>query len=83
MYEVTRWPGRTPVDQVDAMYSRTVKEADLAKTEPMPEWWMAPYLGIVEHYHPNAGPWQEAECVRLWEEFGPAKFAGLDLFGVV
>ena len=83
MQEVIRWPGRTPVAQIDEMYSRTVREASSAHAMSVSEEWWKPYHRLLGHLHINAEPWQEAECHRLWGEYGPEKFAGLDLFGVV
>jgi hypothetical protein len=37
----------------------------------------------MQHLHLDAEPWQEAECRKLIEQHGRAKFAGMDLFGVV
>lgn len=83
MQEVIRWPGRTPVAQIDEMYSRTVRESSSAHTMRVAEEWWKPYHHLLDHLHINAEPWQEAECRWQWDEYGPEKFAGLDLFGVV
>jgi hypothetical protein len=97
MTEVIRWPGRMPLDKLQAMYNLavygqaeptrdwamkiiTVMPFSLAKCPP--EWW-APYSHLMKYLNIHAEPWQEAECKRLWAEYGPEKFQGLDLYGVV
>ncbi len=119
MLEVTRWPGRKPVAEIDALYSvavygapkidpgnapglvqhfgvaraaaiiRAAREANQQSDEPQeqklgfaPKEWWAPYEPWLEHLHIDAIPWQEAQCQMLWQQHGPAKFQGLDLFGV-
>jgi hypothetical protein len=56
-------------------------EPPAAFTEAPTSWW-APYAHLMQYLDVNAEPWQEIEAQRLWVEHGPAKFAGLDLFGV-
>jgi len=95
MTEILRWPGREP-DQIRAVnerYNLTVYGA----YQPTPGWdsrldatidgvphekWWGPYKHLLKYFDPHMLPWQEAECLRLLEEHGPKKFAGLDLFGI-
>lgn len=93
--EVLRWPGREP-DQVRAVDERynlavygqyqprpdwdTAIDATIS-TAPMAEWWDA-YAPLMKHLKPHALPWQEAEVNKALAEHGPARFAGLDLFGI-
>jgi len=89
MLEVIRWPDHMSLDKVNRMYNVAVYGFEqltiascgaLAKTPT--EWWTA-YADLLEYLHCDAEPWQEAECKRLYSQYGPAKFAGLDLFGVI
>lgn len=92
MQEVIRWPGMAlgePCDDPPArlaeVYGRAVYGSDPATHDYQPllyPWW-EPYSALVPYLHAEAEPWQEAECKRLWAEYGPQKFKGLDLFGVV
>ena len=50
---------------------------------PAPADWWAGYEHLMQYLDVDAEPWQEAEVRWLIKEHGPAKFAGLDLFGVV
>lgn len=85
--EVLRWPGREPVQIVDrryniAVYGReTPPPMDHDLRECPPVWW-AGYEDLMAHYKPHETPWQETECLRLLDEHGPKRFAGLDLFGI-
>ena len=85
MQEIIRWPGRQPVHFVDAYYNQAVYASQQAKTTPVPVAWWAPYDDLMQYINlsEDFAPWQELECQRLWKEYGPSKFAGLDLFGVV
>lgn len=87
--EVLRWPDREPVDTVDQRYNLAVYGThspyvyrDCSTGEADPAWW-TPYAHLMEHFHPDAEPWQEVELRRLVAEHGRQRFAGLDLFGVV
>ena len=93
MTEVLRWPGREP-DQIRAVnerYNLAVYggyTSDALKTmhltlgpAPLDQWWK-PYPDLMKYFDPHMIPWQEAECLKLLEEHGPQKFAGLDLFGI-
>jgi hypothetical protein len=46
-----------------------------------PAWW-APYLRWREHVHLDRPSWYEWDCQRMWREYGPEKFAGLNLWGI-
>jgi glycosyltransferase involved in cell wall biosynthesis len=90
--EIIRWPGRDSIDVINARYNWSVYgqaqkpdwmsplSFDLQVT---PENWWEGYEDLMQHLHLDAAPWQEAECRKLIEQHGRAKFAGLDLFGVV
>ena len=91
--EVLRWPGREP-DQIRAVNQRynlavyggyTADALKLMRATlgaaPFDKWWK-PYADLIKYFDPHMLPWQEAECLRLLDEHGPQKFAGLDLFGI-
>ncbi len=82
MMERIRWPEK-PVKTIDDMYSLTVRECQSASTSAAPESWWEPYFPLMKHLDLDAEPWQIAEVKRLWAEHGAAKFAGLDLYGVI
>jgi hypothetical protein len=87
LQEVARWPGRQTPAQINATYDLAVYGQYTPNTAHhlavVPREWWHPYDGLMQYLKPDAEPWQEAECKRLWAEHGAAKFAGLDLFGVV
>ena len=95
MTEILRWPGREP-NQVRAVNER-YNLAVYGAYQPTPGWdarldatmdgvpaeqWWGPYKNLLKYFDPHMLPWQEAECLRLLEEHGPKKFAGLNLFGI-
>lgn len=87
LYKVTellRWPGREPVQVVDERYNLAVYESDPGRTGAavVPAEWWGPYRHLLDHLHVDAEPWQEVEVRKAWQEYGAAKFRGLDLFGV-
>lgn len=79
MQEVTRWPGRKTVEQIDAMYNQALDETDI-KYATIPHDWWGPYPKHLINL--DRSPWQERDCQRMLAEFGPEKFAGLELWGV-
>jgi len=95
MQEVLRWPGRQTAAAINRQYGYAVYGYDISKIigvaavgaqhryADVPAAWWEPYQGLMPHLHPEATPWQLAECQKLWAEHGTGKFAGLDLFGVV
>lgn len=50
---------------------------------PVQPAWLEGYEDLLPHLHLDAEPWQEAESKRLYQQYGPDVFTGLDLFGVV
>jgi len=90
MTEVIRWPGRDTLAVINERYNWSVYGSpqkhegcpafDLAAVPP--EWWDG-YADLMQYLHVDAEPWQEAECHNLVEQYGRAKFDGLDLFGVI
>jgi len=92
MTEILRWPGREPdqIRAVDRRYNlavygshenRDMEAVDTSLRECPRDWWEG-YEDLMRHLQPHAEPWQERECLRLLEQHGPRRFAGLDLFGI-
>ena len=90
MTERLRWPAKS-VAEIDRYYNLAVHQSasngtsfacrwDYAKVPAV--WWEA-YRGLMQYLDLAAAPWQGEEAQRLWVEYGEARFAGLDLFGVV
>ncbi len=89
--ERLRWPDK-PVYEIEDMYNWAIKGATNRTGIGTPatwtyadvpiEWW-EPYAHLMPHLDVDGEPWQEAECMRLIEEHGQARFSGLDLFGLV
>jgi hypothetical protein len=48
-----------------------------------PAAWFDGYQHLLPYIKMNVVPWHEAECQRLWEEYGPDRFEGLNLWGIV
>ena len=90
MTEVIRWPGRDTLAEINARYnwsvygqpSSMIGKPTFDLTPIPPEWWNG-YEHLMQYLHLDAEPWQESKCQELVREYGAAKFAGLDLFGVV
>jgi hypothetical protein len=85
LYQLTeqhRWPGRRPVSEVAAMYTRTVEESESARLAPVPESWWAPYSHLMQYLHIDQEPWQAEECRRMLAE-NPGLAAGLNDFGIM
>lgn len=91
MLEVIRWPDHMPIEKVDRMYNvavygyETPNRLGCGLLGSVLESWWKPYWPITckDAIDMTQTPWQEAECKRLYAEYGAAKFAGLDLFGVI
>lgn len=81
MTEVLRWPDRRPAAAVDRQYSRSLDERGM-ETAPAPAEWWAGYEPWLKYLHVGAEPWQASKARELWQQHGPQRFAGLDLFGV-
>lgn len=83
--EVLRWREKFTNDQINAKYNPAVYDSDplTVPTLPVPSSWWAPYCHLVQHLDVHANPWQEQAVRDAIAEHGRAKFAGLDLFGVV
>ena len=79
MLEVTRWPGREPVHEVDARYAMSLDEVG-AGLLPVPKAWWRHGLdrGMIDLC---AAPWEAAECRRMLDLHGWARFNGLNLAG--
>jgi glycosyltransferase involved in cell wall biosynthesis len=80
MVERIRWPEKS-VTHIDSLYSQALDE-DRLVTRTAPAGWWKPYADIIGHLRLDHVPWQEAECRRLWAEYGAEYFAGLNLYGV-
>jgi hypothetical protein len=90
LYKITeriRFPKKT-AREIDDYYSLAIVPREPWHFATVrPEWlapeWLAGYEDLMaEHLHVDAEPWQEAECKRLYQEYGAKMFDGLDLFGV-
>lgn len=81
MLEVTRWPGRSPIDEVDEHYGRAVDDDGLELARVDPAWWSL-YEDLLPRIDLGDRPWHEDEVIRLWREHGPDAFEGLDLWGI-
>jgi len=82
MHDTVRFPGRETPEELESRYSQMIDETGLAVREAPREWW-ARYGSLRERVRLDDHPWHEDEILRLWEEHGPATFAGLRLFGLV
>ncbi len=88
--EVIRWPGRETIDAINRKYNLSVYGVALPsvgaqlplETIDCPARWWEPYGHLMQHYRPDAEPWQQAELHRLIAEHGSEFFRGLDFFGV-
>jgi hypothetical protein len=80
MMETVRFAHRTP-EKLNAIYDRNLTEDGLI-TEPIELGWWTPYIQWRGHVHAETPSWYDLECQRMWKEYGPAKFAGLELWGV-
>lgn len=94
MMEVVRWPSRMSPAGLNQKYDWTLRTGltgertdTKIQTEPIPaEWWQAyAERGWLDdsHFRPMAESWQASEARRFYAHYGPEKFAGLELHGVV
>ena len=67
-----------PVEEINARYDPTVSEAGLETKLLLADW----RPEVWDYVDLAAAPWQEAECHRLWNRHGSARFKGLNLYGV-
>jgi len=82
MQETIRWPGRKTAKQIDDLYSMAPNETGAILADTPGDWWEA-YDHLLQYADLDQKPWQEDECKRLWKEYGPEVFKGLNLFGIV
>lgn len=81
MDEVKRWPGRRPIPTIDREYSMAPDWSNVGYADVPDSWW-APYRHLMRYLDLEREPWQESACKQLMSQHGPAKFQGLNLFGV-
>lgn len=83
MVERIRWPDKYTPAKLNEIYGLAMNVNGL-KTAPIPDEWWKPYRHLMSKLNTkDMESWHHAECQRLWEQHGPEKFAGLDLFGVI
>jgi len=83
MTERVRWPDRETVDAVDRKYHQAIDETNVAVSSVHPTWWTG-YEDLMKYIDIGDRPvWQEQECKRLMDAYGPGHFIGLNLYGVV
>jgi len=78
MNEVVRWPNRNTPFEVDRIYSQALDEDGL-RTRQIPKSWFGDYE--MHFVYPDHQPWHMVECQRMWEQHGPERFHGLNLWG--
>ena len=81
MMERVRWPERDTALRIDQKYSQALDERKMNLTE-IPESWWGHVPMIKGQIRLGETPWHEAECERLWAEYGPERFEGLNLYGL-
>lgn len=87
LIERSRWPDREPVRTVDqrynlAVYGNARSDGPPAGLAQVPAAWWFGNGHLMQYLHPDAEPWQVAECRRMIRE-NPGIEAGLDNFGVI
>ncbi|MFZ1217847.1 MAG: hypothetical protein WAO00_01070 [Chthoniobacterales bacterium] len=80
MIETVRFADRN-AERLNDMYDPDLDETNLITVPVDPAWW-TPYLSWREHVHLDRPSWYEWDCRRMWREYGPEKFAGLNLWGI-
>ena len=81
MVERVRWPQKS-VSLIRSVYSQALDEAGLVSRVAPSGWWN-PYLELLSLLKLEHEPWHESECRRMLKEYGPEKFFGLNMFGVI
>jgi hypothetical protein len=82
--ERTRWPEKS-IREIESAYNfwkgpTQPGEAPWEFGNVPAEWWAGYDTSMITEC--GEVPWQEAECVRLLDEYGEKRFVGLDLFGL-
>ncbi len=75
--EAVRFPEK-PISRIAAMYSLSMNETGLEVTPAPSDWW-GPYRALMSHLDRDREPWHEAEVDAMFEQYGLAKFEGLNL----
>ncbi len=78
--ERVKYPNKS-IRDIDSLYNMAPSLASISRQPTPVEWW-APYADLMHHCDIDAEPWQEKATRDLVEQYGAAKFSGLDLFGV-
>ncbi|HLX07511.1 MAG TPA: glycosyltransferase [Thermoanaerobaculia bacterium] len=81
MQEKLRFPSLRSADLLNEWYGCSLDEAGLRTRAVAPEWW-EPYRAWRGEVALDGETWHESECRQLWQQHGPAAFAGLELWGV-
>lgn len=76
--EVTRFPDRRTVEEVERIYNQATDEAELT-TRPIPSAWWAPYQDLLRCVDMQSSPWYTAEVDKMIAEHGKEKFKGLSI----
>jgi hypothetical protein len=92
MTERIRWPQKTaaeiefvydPATNPSSQLAQRLNVAGPWTFEALKPEWIEPHADLMKYLHVDGEPWQEAECRRLYQEYGAERFTGLQLFGVV
>lgn len=81
MIETVRF-GDVSAAQLNAAYDQDLDEAGLVCV-PLPAGWWDPYRDWRRHVDLESCSWFEEDCQRMWRQYGPELFAGLELWGVL
>ena len=87
MIERLRWPQK-PLPDINRLYAQAFDPSVNRQFDqhwrfaPVPDSWWQLYTPLLAHLQPDGAPWQENMCRDLYAQYGPDRFAGLDLFGV-
>ena len=78
MVEALRWPGRRTPGEINLAYSLALDEDGLALRECRPEW-LDGLVPLLPNLRLGGVPWQEDEILRMIDQYGIERFAGLDI----
>lgn len=76
--ERVRWPDRTPIHEVDRIYSQAIDETGI-RCRSIPKEWIGDYE--MHNIHVDHQPWHMQECELMVKRHGRKILEGLNLWG--
>lgn len=78
MMESVRWPGRQTPEELNRIYGQALDESGMKLSLVHPSWLIG-VSDLLSEIKTGSASWHEEEIRRLWKEYGPGPFIGLEI----